>query len=303
MHIIFFAYAVFVMSSLILGEVKDDNLYGVTFLDTTTGREFPADFWSIAQYVLVKNLGLSMLILFAGLMDLTLTGFLSYHLYLIYIGETTNESFKWTSIKKLHSKLVLANKKFLRLQKESETSVSSSVPDSDSATTVAVLTSESTVKDDVKGVIQNVGVSDHPITLPTAAPVSTDFATLGDEYVCVESASSYPDASDVLEVPPKDKVAEVNPLVKESEKEKDEEEDDDEDEEEEEEGVEDIKTVTNKTDENPIIAGATAKVPPVLRHPIRAALENDEDFPDVLEKHPGPMPPNIYRKGLFKGLW
>lgn len=277
MHILFFAYAVFVMSSLILGEVIDDNLYGVTFLDTTTGREFPADFWSIAQYVLVKNLGLSMLILFAGLMDLTLTGFLSYHLYLIYIGQTTNESFKWGSIKKIHFKLVLAYKKFLRLQKASETSSGT-----DSATIISLPTSECDPK--------NVGVAENTGTLSADVSISTDFATLGDEYVCVESASSYPDGSEVLVVPLGDKVVALNPLVTEGEKRKDEKDEED-------------KSNANKTDKKLDKINSTDKVPPVPRHPIRAALENDDDFPDVLEKDPGPMPRNIYRKGLFKGLW
>ena len=119
-HVLFFAYGVFVMVSIVLGQLFDENLFDVTFLDVRTGREFHADNTSIAHYLIKRNLGLCMLIIFAGIMDLVLFGFLSYHIYLIFKGQTTNESFKWASLKKFHKKLCSAHQKYLKQNKNNE---------------------------------------------------------------------------------------------------------------------------------------------------------------------------------------
>ena len=108
------------MVSIVLGQLFDENLFDVTFLDVRTGREFHADNTSIAHYLIKRNLGLCMLIIFAGIMDLVLIGFLSYHIYLIFKGQTTNESFKWASLKKFHKKLCGAHQKYLKQNKNNE---------------------------------------------------------------------------------------------------------------------------------------------------------------------------------------
>ena len=108
------------MVSIVLGQLFDENLFDVTFLDVRTGREFHADNTSIAHYLIKRNLGLCMLIIFAGIMDLVLIGFLSYHIYLIFKGQTTNESFKWASLKKFHKKLCSAHQKYLKQNKINE---------------------------------------------------------------------------------------------------------------------------------------------------------------------------------------
>ena len=47
------------------------------------------------KYILFENIGLLLIFLLAFVMAVALILFLSYHLYLISIGHTTNESFKW----------------------------------------------------------------------------------------------------------------------------------------------------------------------------------------------------------------
>ena len=53
------------------------------------------------------------LALFAGVMGFVLVGFLLYHMYLIFVGKTTNEAFKWNDLKKVYNKLVSAHIKYM----------------------------------------------------------------------------------------------------------------------------------------------------------------------------------------------
>jgi len=117
-HILFFTYAVFVITSILMSQVYDERLFEVTFLDMSTGREFKADTYTVMQYIAMKNLGLVCIDIFAGIMDLCLMGFLSYHLYLVSQGQTTNESFKWASLKKIYKKIMSAHSRYLKLEKD-----------------------------------------------------------------------------------------------------------------------------------------------------------------------------------------
>jgi hypothetical protein len=61
------------------------------------------DFHVFAQCV---RLSLILLGIFAYIMGLAILSFFGYHSYLIFIGQTTNETFKWGTAKKIYKKLV-----------------------------------------------------------------------------------------------------------------------------------------------------------------------------------------------------
>jgi hypothetical protein len=305
-HAAFFAYAVFIITSLIIGEVKDDKLFDVTFLDTATGREFKADFWNVAQYVITKNLGLSMLNIFAGIMDFVLIGFLSYHLYLVYMGQTTNESFKWSSLSKLHAKLNVSYKKYLKTvnSKISSGTVDSTVDGSipikleSSASPLESLAHKSSSPAVVKGAaghmvgnenenggavtstVEGNSISNSICTSDSAA--GPDFESIGDEYVCVDSVS----ISDHLRTEGHEEEAHIidqKEVV--------------------EEVVRAVEAVVKPIVRKEAKLEPSREVSAVYRHSIRDALESNQDIPDVLEKPPGPFPLNIYRKGFFQNMW
>jgi hypothetical protein len=50
----------------------------------------------ILQYIVRDNLLLTGVFFFALVMGFAITGFFLYHVYLLYIGRTTNESFKYS---------------------------------------------------------------------------------------------------------------------------------------------------------------------------------------------------------------
>jgi DHHC palmitoyltransferase len=312
-HAAFFAYAVFVITSLIVGEVKDDKLFDVTFLDTSTGREFKADFWNVAQYVITKNLGLSMLNIFAGIMDFVLIGFLSYHLYLVYMGQTTNESFKWSSLSKVHSKLNAAYKKYLKVEK-SKTGTGSADTTVDGSTLEKSEPSANSLKGAVhdigstaamKGAVGHVvgkknendsgsavtstaegngnssssSSSSRESSSPAPAPAlgGTDFESLGDEYVCVESLSI---SEHLRREEQEERIVDQKEVAKEV-----------------------VKDVVKEVKQE-----VAAEVEPsresslVYRHPIRDVVDSNQEMPDVLEMPPGPFPLNIYRKSFFENM-
>lgn len=306
-HAAFFAYAVFVITSLIIGEVKDDKLFDVTFLDTSTGREFKADFWNVAQYVITKNLGLCMLNIFAGIMDLVLIGFLSYHLYLVNMGQTTNESFKWASLIKVHAKLTSAYKKYLTTEKSKTSSgrgdstVERSIPikPKSSATPPENLVNGSGSTTAVMRAIGHVGGSkneneDGSALISTAAGNSKsssasdpDFESIGDEYVCVDSLSISEhlksEGQEELVIDQKEIVTKV---VKEVD------------------SV--VKPIVRQEGKGEVMVEAEAEpskeVPIAYRHLIRGIIESHQEIPDVLEQSPGPLPLNIYRKSFIESM-
>lgn len=58
-------------------------------------QEFKASYWMIAVYVLNTRMILALISLLALVMGIAVGAFLVYHCYLLFIGQTTNETFKW----------------------------------------------------------------------------------------------------------------------------------------------------------------------------------------------------------------
>ena len=60
-----------------------------------------------------------MLCIFAGVMGVAIAAFLGFHLYLVWIGQTTNETHKWSQILNAHKRLLTAYEEQNGLKKES----------------------------------------------------------------------------------------------------------------------------------------------------------------------------------------
>ena len=308
-HVVFFAYAVFVITSIIVGQVKDENLFDVVFKDTSTGQEYAADFWTVTQYIMVKNIYLSMLNIFAAIMDLVLFGFFCYHLYLVSLGQTTNESFKWASIKQVQSKLVSAYEKFVKQGLKEKEVICNPAKGEDSKAVIAgdIVGSSLITEAGTEASLHDLGLKgfhdalntvdkSKSVTLGHAQKDANDSDgsddAVGGGYVCVESLS----VTKIPDKPIQFSVSEVTFI--------------------------DTKNVASEASDSAADEGAKAlsgalptgltadKITHVLspptptptRHPIRTFIDGTYCLPDVLEESPLPLPANIYNKGMFSGL-
>lgn len=90
-------YGTIVVYYLFRGEVRDQNLYDVTFFDRVSGLEFKATNWIVFQFLFHQYLYEAGVFAVMAVMSIALAGFFGYHVYITSIGMTTNESFKWVS--------------------------------------------------------------------------------------------------------------------------------------------------------------------------------------------------------------
>lgn len=95
-----------------MSDIYQRDLFNATFYNTRTQQHFPASYSMLFQYVLGKHLGLFIIWLFCLIMDFAIFAFFTYHLFLIWKGQTTNETYKWAAVKRIHKKMVLAHKEF-----------------------------------------------------------------------------------------------------------------------------------------------------------------------------------------------
>lgn len=65
------------------------------FISLSCLQEFKASYYMIGMYILNSNLGLVLVFLVAAIMGIAIFCFFLYHFYLLCIGQTTNETFKW----------------------------------------------------------------------------------------------------------------------------------------------------------------------------------------------------------------
>ena len=113
-HSAFFTYAAYGTFSVIVSEVYENNLFSKTFVNSKTGQEFKATWGMVFRYVAMKQLPMTMLFILALVMACAIFGFLCYHLYLVSIGLTTNESFKWSSVASFHKRMSTAYAKYCK---------------------------------------------------------------------------------------------------------------------------------------------------------------------------------------------
>ncbi len=83
------------LRTLLSNQVYERNLMNAVFYDHNTRQEYRASYLILAQYIIGRQPILFSVWLIALIMGIAVSLFLCYHLYLVAVGTTTNESFKW----------------------------------------------------------------------------------------------------------------------------------------------------------------------------------------------------------------
>lgn len=96
-HLVFFGYGALMVYGLMVSEVYEKDIWHATFI-TTDGVEMEATWWLVVGYVSHREAALLALFIFAFAFFFAILVFLMYHLYLVAIGQTTNETFKWRDV-------------------------------------------------------------------------------------------------------------------------------------------------------------------------------------------------------------
>ena len=313
-HIIFFAYAVYIITSLLIGKVKDEKLFDIVFVDVSTGIEFDADFYSILAYILKENVGLCMINILACVMGLVLSGFLGYHLYLISQGQTTNESFKWSALKSVQKKVISAHKKYLELQMREKEVLVNHENEVDTTDTDKYQVEEKSVETPI--------VTDvHDITIITSTIKTnlenTDLGSIDSKNTDLDDKRYNLTTNTTENLKRLSRDTSLKLTIINSAGEEEGEEEDEEGENEKEENVEEKEkdenidaTVEGKEkeekerEEEEVEERNREERTNVLgyKHSIRIFAENEYSMPEIVSKSPDPFPENIYNNGFLKNL-
>jgi hypothetical protein len=103
-HVFMCWYGTWVMASVMYGEILEKDLLNATFFNVGTGVEVKADFVIVFHYIFRRHFQLCGVLLLMSVMGATLGIFLGFHLYITSLNMTTNEYFKWRSVKRWHRK-------------------------------------------------------------------------------------------------------------------------------------------------------------------------------------------------------
>ncbi|KAL7541955.1 hypothetical protein ACHAXR_011383 [Thalassiosira sp. AJA248-18] len=97
-------YGTWAMWKVIYGEILDKDLLNAKFFNAVTGAEVEADYIIVFHYVFARHFQICGVILLMSVMSVMLGIFLAFHLYITSCNMTTNEFFKWRSVKRWHKK-------------------------------------------------------------------------------------------------------------------------------------------------------------------------------------------------------
>lgn len=134
-QVIMCCYGTWAMTTVMYGEVLEKDLLNATFFNAVTGAEVEADYFIVFHYLFARHFQICGVILLMSVMSGMLGIFLSFHLYITSRNMTTNEFFKWRSVRKWHKKekrkyeQALKNGKFGK--KSNAGMVSKHIPDGD----------------------------------------------------------------------------------------------------------------------------------------------------------------------------
>ena len=117
-HAIYLIYAAIGLYLIIISEVYENKLYDAIFYDRSSGREIKATTHIIFTYIISNRLHLCIIFMLASVMSIAISLFFSYHIYLLYIGETTNETYKWAGARKVYKFLLKRHLTYIARQGE-----------------------------------------------------------------------------------------------------------------------------------------------------------------------------------------
>eukprot|EP00986_Skeletonema_menzelii_P013199 scaffold7554_cov143-Skeletonema_menzelii.AAC.7 len=97
-------YGSWAVSRVLYGEVMEKDLLNASFFNAITGAEVQADCWIVFHYLFLRHTQLCGIFVLMSVMSVVLFLFLSFHLYITSKNMTTNEFFKWKSVRRWHKK-------------------------------------------------------------------------------------------------------------------------------------------------------------------------------------------------------
>lgn len=134
-HVFMCWYGTWVMASLMYGEILDKDLLNATFFNASSGVEVKADYVIVFHYLFMRHFHIAGVLLLMFVMGVTLGMFLGFHIYITSLNMTTNEYFKWRSVKRWHKKerqkYLAAMKNGMTVKKSDPTLLSRQVQDGD----------------------------------------------------------------------------------------------------------------------------------------------------------------------------
>mmetsp|Transcript_6302 Transcript_6302/g.14219 ORF Transcript_6302/g.14219 Transcript_6302/m.14219 type:complete len:369 (-) Transcript_6302:626-1732(-) len=152
-HVFMCCYGTWAMARVMHGEIMDKNLLHATFFNAITGAEVEADYVIVFHYLFMRHSQICGVLLLMSVMAVMLGIFLVFHLYITSRCMTTNEFFKWRSVKRWHKKERMKFEQALKHgkigTKNNSEGLSKQVPDGDVGCTGLV---EDNTSSDVKGV-------------------------------------------------------------------------------------------------------------------------------------------------------
>lgn len=134
-HVGMCCYGTWAMATVLYGEVIEKQLLRATFFNAATGEEVPASRSIVFHYLFARHFQICGVLLLMSVMAVMLGLFLAFHLYITSRNMTTNEFFKWRSVRHWHK---TERRKHQQALKEGKTgakssagTVSEQVPDGD----------------------------------------------------------------------------------------------------------------------------------------------------------------------------
>mmetsp|Transcript_23835 Transcript_23835/g.37379 ORF Transcript_23835/g.37379 Transcript_23835/m.37379 type:complete len:421 (-) Transcript_23835:99-1361(-) len=103
-HVLMCFYGSWAVFRILYGEVMDKDLFNASFFNAVTGAEVHADSWIVFHYLFLRHTQLCSIFVLMSVMSVVLCIFLAFHLYITAINMTTNEFFKWKSVRRWHKK-------------------------------------------------------------------------------------------------------------------------------------------------------------------------------------------------------
>ena len=262
-YLIYFAY---VIGLMLLSPVYEHNLLNATFVHSSTKQEFKASWLLVGRYILTSNMILFIVFMLSLAFGITLLLFLLYHLWLVWQGTTTNETFKWSTTRRIHKLLLRSHGRYTAASRGEEYHEPLTWSQQAYEWIAATLGYRR------RKPAQAGPEAEAARTANRAAPaVQEVVATDKDDNApvgCVPAGSGSGQGED--------------------------------------EAGEAKQVETADTNQDPLSHDDTNRMDvrdfPGELHPIRWVIENS-GVPDMLPNHPGPLPENIYRVGFLRSLW
>ena len=115
-HCLLLVYGTLGMIGLLVSEAYEKQLFEAKFYNQRLGRPVSASYYVVVQYLIFQHWMIFGVGLLCGVMAIVLFGFFAYHLYLACRNLTTNETFKYSEMKRAFYK----TKALQRQMEESE---------------------------------------------------------------------------------------------------------------------------------------------------------------------------------------